>query len=320
MGALVNFVAHYVIILAIFVTKSYTKTMKEPQESVHQGDHNFIDVERVFSQKNPRLSALIPGFVYAYLKRILHQELINKLINREKHRFGLDFVDAILEEFDPEVEVIGLEKIPVSDRIIIASNHPLGGLDGIALMQAVGKKRPDIQFPVNDILLYLENLKPLFIPINKHGSNTENIRILNETFEGNDTICYFPFGLVSRKKGGKIYDLEWKKTFLTKAKKYQRDIVPTHIAGRNSNLFYNLSNLRKSLGIKANIEMLYLADEVIKQKDKKIVITFGTPISYDIFDKSRTDKEWATQLRNYIYQLPKNPDLVFDPTQNYTLF
>ena len=320
MGALVNFVAHYVIILAIFVTKSYTKTMKEPQESVHQGDHNFIDVERVFSQKNPRLSALIPGFVYAYLKRILHQNQINNFISKSKHRHGLDFVDAVMEEFDPEVELIGLDNIPLSERIIIASNHPLGGLDGIALMQAVGKKRHDIRFPVNDILLYFDNLKPLFIPINKHGSNAENIRILNETFEGNDSICYFPFGLVSRKKNGHIYDLEWKKTFLTKAKRYKRTIVPTHIAGRNSNFFYNFSNIRKSLGIKANIEMLYLADEFFKQKNKKIVITFGTPISYDIFDKKRSDKEWATQLRNYIYQLPKNPDLVFDPTQNYTLF
>ncbi len=243
--------------------------MKESQESVHQEDHNFIDVERVFSQKNPRLSALIPGFVYNYLKRILHQNQINDLIGRSKHRYGLDFVDAIMEEFDPEVEVIGLDKIPLDERIVIASNHPLGGLDGIALMQAVGKKRQDIRFPVNDILLYLENLKPLFIPINKHGSNSENIKILNETFEGNDSICYFPFGLVSRKKNGQIFDLEWKKTFLTKAKKYKRTIVPTHIGGRNSNFFYGLSNLRKNLGIKANIEMLYLADEFFKQKDKK---------------------------------------------------
>lgn len=293
--------------------------MKESQESVHQEDHNFIDVERVFSQKNPRLSALIPGFVYNYLKRILHQNQINDLIGRSKHRYGLDFVDAIMEEFDPEVEVIGLDKIPLDERIVIASNHPLGGLDGIALMQAVGKKRKDIRFPVNDILLYLDNLKPLFIPINKHGSNAENIKILNETFEGNDSICYFPFGLVSRKKNGQIFDLEWKKTFLTKAKKYKRTIVPTHIGGRNSNFFYGLSNLRKNLGIKANIEMLYLADEFFKQKDKKITITFGSPVSYNAFDKTRTDKDWATQVRNYIYQLPKNPELEFDPKQNYTL-
>lgn len=294
--------------------------MKETQQSVHQQDQNLIDVERVFTQKNPRLSALIPGFVFSYIKRIVHQEQLNDLIKRSKHRYGLDFVDAIMEEFDPEVEVIGLEKIPVSERIIIASNHPLGGLDGIALMQAVGKKRQDIQFPVNDILLYLENLKPLFIPINKHGSNADNIRILNETFEGNESICYFPFGLVSRKKNGHIYDLEWKKTFLTKAKKYKRDIVPTHIGGRNSNFFYGLSNLRKLLNIKANIEMLYLVDEFFKQKDKKIIITFGTAISYKIFDNKRTDKEWAMQLRNYVYQLQKDPDLLFDPKQNYKLF
>jgi putative hemolysin len=125
--------------------------------------------------------------------------------------------------------------------------------------------------------------------------------------------------LYRAKKNGQIYDLEWKKTFLTKAKKYKRTIVPTHIGGRNSNFFYGLSNLRKNLGIKANIEMLYLADEFFKQKDKKITITFGRPVSYKAFDKTKTDKDWATQMRNYIYQLPKNPELEFDPNQNYTL-
>jgi len=293
--------------------------MKEKQEAVRMQDEKLIDIERVFTHKNPRLSALIPGFIFRYLKRIIHQGQINDFIGRSKHLYGLDFVDAIMEEFDPVVEIKGLENIPTDERIIIASNHPLGGLDGIALMQAVGKVRRDIRFPVNDILLFLDNLKPLFIPINKHGSNAENIRILNETFEGNDSICYFPFGLVSRKKDGKIYDLEWKKTFLTKAKKYKRSFVPTHIAGRNSNFFYNFSNFRKLLGIKANIEMLYLADEFFKQKDKKIIITFGAPISYQTFDKRRSDKEWATQLRNYVYQLGKKPDLIFDPEQNYTL-
>jgi len=192
--------------------------MKEdPQITKAQADR-LIDIEAVFRQKNPKLFKAIPGFVFSYLKRIIHQDQVNAFIKRSKHLYGLDFVDAAIVEFNPTVIINGLENIPVSDRIIVASNHPLGGLDGIALMQAVGKVRPDIRFPVNDILLYVENLQPLFIPINKHGSNAENIRILNETFAGNDVICYFPFGLVSRKKGGKIYDLEWKKTFLSKAK------------------------------------------------------------------------------------------------------
>jgi putative hemolysin len=293
--------------------------MEDTQNITKSQEERLIDVEAVFRQKNPKLFKAIPGFVFTYLKKVIHQEEINAFIQRSKHLYGLDFVDAIIKEFNPKVVIKGLDHLPVNERIIVASNHPLGGLDGIALMQAVGKVRPDIRFPVNDILLYLENLKPLFIPINKHGSNAENIRILNDTFAGDDVICYFPFGLVSRKKGGKIYDLEWKKTFLSKAKKYKRNIVPTFIAGRNSSFFYNLSNLRKSLGIKANIEMLYLADEFFKQYNKEIIITFGQPIDYKVFDKRKSDMEWATQLRNYSYSLENNPKATFNPDKLYTL-
>ena len=153
-------------------------------------------------------------------------------------------------------------------RYIIASNHPLGGLDGVALMQVMGRKRKDIVFPVNDILLYLPNLRELFIPINKHGSNNENVEIIQKTFESEKMILYFPAGLVSRKQKGGIMDLEWRKTFISKSKQYKRDIIPVHIDGRNSSFFYSLANLRKMLNIKANIEMLFLPDEMYKQKNK----------------------------------------------------
>lgn len=288
-------------------------------ESGEVSVEKMVDVEKVFVNKNPKLAKLIPAFVFNYLKRIIHQDQINDFIARSKHLEGLPFVDAIIDEFDPDITIRGIENIKADERIIVASNHPLGGLDGIALMQAVGRVRPDIQFPVNDILLHLDNLKPLFIPINKHGSNAENIKILNDTFAGNALICYFPFGLVSRKKGQRIMDLEWKKTFVSKAKKYKRDVVPTHINGRNSNFFYKLSNLRKNFGIKANIEMLYLADEFFKQKGKSMVITFGKPISWETFDKSKSDAQWAMQLRNYVYQLAKNPTLIFDPNTEYSI-
>lgn len=289
------------------------------KESGEVSVEKMVDVEKVFANKNPKLARLIPAFVFNYLKRIIHQDQINDFIERSKHLEGLPFVDAIIDEFDPEITIRGSENISPKDRIIVASNHPLGGLDGIALMQAVGRIRPDIQFPVNDILLHLDNLKPLFIPINKHGSNAENIKILNDTFAEDALICYFPFGLVSRKKGQRIMDLEWKKTFVTKAKRYKRDVVPTHINGRNSNFFYKLSNLRKNIGIKANIEMLYLADEFFKQKGKSMVITFGRPVSWQTFDKRKSDAQWAMQLRNYVYQLAKDPTLVFDPNTEYSI-
>ena len=174
----------------------------------------------------------------------------------------------------------------------------------MALIQVVGRIRQDLVFPVNDILMNVPGLQPLFIPINKHGKNTENVRIIDETFASDKVILYFPAGLVSRKqKGGVIRDLEWKKTFITKAKRYHRDVIPVYISGRNSNFFYNLANWRKRLGIKANLEMLYLVDEMVKQKDKPIRITFGEPIPYINFDKSRSDSQWAEWVKERVYEL-----------------
>jgi putative hemolysin len=157
----------------------------------------------------------------------------------------------------------------------------------------------------------LENLKELFIPINKHGSNAGNVRQIDETYASNKAVLYFPAGLCSRKKHGQICDLEWKKSFITKTKAHKRDIIPTHIDGRNSAWFYNLARYRSKLGIKANIEMLYLVDEMFKQKNKNINIVFGKPIPYTVFDKRFTDLAWAQKLKAHVYQLGSNPYATF---------
>jgi putative hemolysin len=276
-----------------------------------------IDIEKVIEEKSPYLAKMLPTFILRYLKRIIHQDEINDFLRKSGDKTGLEFVDEVLKVFQPDIKIIGLENLLKKNRMVVASNHPLGGLDGLALMQAIGKVRKDIQFPVNDILLYIDNLKPLFVPINKHGSNADNIRILNDTFQGNSVVSYFPFGLVSRKHKGIIRDLDWKKTFLSKAKKFQRDIVPTHISGRNSDFFYNLSNFRKKIGIKANIEMLYLVDEFYKQKNQQLKITFGRPIPWQKFDNSCSDMVWAEKLRGFVYYLETNPDAAFDAETDY---
>lgn len=273
----------------------------------------FIDIEKIIGNKNPRLLKLLPSFIVNYLKRILHQDEINDFIFRHNHLYGLEFVSCIVAEFSKKVHVYGSHNIPTDSRILISSNHPLGGLDGVALMQAAGKVRSDILFPVNDILMNLTNIKNLFIPINKHGSNSQNVRIINETFASDVAMLFFPAGLVSRKqKGGIIKDLEWKKTFISYSKKYKRDIIPTYIGGQNSNFFYNFARWRKKLGIKQNIEMLYLVNEFYKQKDKTIDIIFGKPIPYTTFDKRFTDVEWALKIKEYVYQLKDNHELAFE--------
>lgn len=278
---------------------------QQDQNSHQEITRNFIDLDKVLADKNPALRTMIPGFVLSYLKRVIHQEEVNEAIYNNRDKFGVDFVNAILDMFGAIIEVKGMENLPETGRQIIASNHPLGGLDGMALMSVVGRKRRDFLFPVNDLLMYLPNLRELFIPINKHGSNADNIKIFNDTFASDVLLLYFPAGLVSRKQKRKIMDVEWRKTFLTRAIKYKRDVVPVHISGRNTNFFYGLANWRKRLGIKANIEMLYLVDEMFKQKEKVVKITFGKPIPIETFDKRHNHAEWAKILKKHVYALGK---------------
>jgi len=276
---------------------------------------NLIDVKAVFASKNPRFLKIIPGFIFGIIKSIIHQDKINAHIYKHRDKFGLPFVSAILGEFSVNIEVVNntgsvlnpeelASLIPPQKRYILASNHPLGGLDGLALLHVAGKSRSDVVFPVNDLLMFVPGLKPLFIPINKHGKNTENVEIIHRTFESDKTILYFPAGLVSRKqKGGSIVDLEWKKTFITQAKRYHRDIIPVYISGRNTSFFYNFANLRKKLKIKGNLEMMLLPDEMMRQKNKTVRLIFGNPIPWETLDKSHTDREWAEIIKTKVYAL-----------------
>jgi len=267
---------------------------------------DFLNVDSVFRKKGRKIYPYIPGFLIRYIERIVHQDELNAALKRLQDKKNVEFLEhVLLNEFGVEIEARNFENVPAQGRYIIAGNHPLGGMDGMALMQVVGKKRPDLKFLANDILLEIPNLRELFVPVNKHGRSThETVRIMDELFSSDKVVLVFPAGLVSRKQKGGISDLEWKKTFITKAIKYQRDIIPVHIDGENSQFFYNLARWRKRLRIKANIEMLYLPDEMFKQKNKKITITFGEPVSYGTFTSELTHKQWADRMKAHVYGLP----------------
>lgn len=263
-----------------------------------------IDIEEIIRSKNPRLLKFLPLPLMRYIKRIIHQEELNDFLYRTKNHDAHDFICATLENFKMHVSSRGLEHIPNRGGCIIACNHPLGGLDGIAVMNEVSKVRPDMKALVNDLLMNLKNLSCLLVPVNKHGKNAvEASKRIDRAYASEECIIVFPAGLVSRKQSCGIKDLEWKKSFITKAIKYQRDIIPVHVEARNSNFFYNLAAFRKKIGIKTNIEMFYLVDEVYKQTGKSITLTIGAPISYKVFSKDQTDQYWAGKVREHVYTL-----------------
>lgn len=269
-------------------------------------NEKFIDVEKLITSKNPKLLKRLPKFIINYLKKILHQKEINQILIENKEIFGADFCSDIIKRFNINVISHGLENIPTNEGVIFVSNHPLGGMDAMAIVSEISPIRDDIKFIVNDLLLNLNNLKGMFTGVDKHAKNAkESLQKVNELFASDKAVFLFPAGLVSRKKNGLVRDLEWKKTFVSRAKKYNKKIIPVHIDGELTNFFYRLSNIRERLGVKANIEMLYLADQMFKQKNKTMNLYIGEPISPNSFDNSKNDKEIAQDIKDLSYNLPK---------------
>lgn len=264
-----------------------------------------IHIEEVFKSKNPRMAKMIPGFVYRFLKRLIHEEGINEFIERYGDRKGLAFADGMVEYLQVTYDVIGEEHLPEADgRYIFVSNHPLGGPDGVILISFLGKHYPRLKFPVNDILLNLKNLNDIFLPINKHGGMAkEAVTAIEEAYASDAQMIMFPAGLVSRKTKEGIRDLTWQKSFVAKAVQHRRDIVPIFISGQNTNFFYRLANFRKRIGLKANLEMLCLPDETFKKRGQHLTIHIGTPIPWQSLDRSRKPAEWAELIKGEVYDL-----------------
>lgn len=267
-------------------------------------ENQTIDVENILYSKNPSLKKVVPRFFLNYLKRIVHQQELNEFLAKWGHLRDIEFIEAGLRHFEIRIKVIGSDNIPKTGRYFFVSNHPLGGLDGLVFIYELSKHFPNIKFPVNDILMNIGNLSGIFLPVNKHGvQDKDAVRRIEESYSSNDQILYFPAGLCSRKKKGIIKDLKWHKSFISKAVQHKRDVVPAYFSGRNSNFFYNLSNIRTFFGIKANIEMLYLVDELFRQKDKEITLIFGKAIPWEIFDNSKSPLEWADWVKSKTYEL-----------------
>lgn len=264
----------------------------------------FIEIRKLIASKNPTLLRWLPGFVLNYLERILHQEEINQFIIDHPTEKNEAFCAAVIRYFNIDIEIEGIENIPATGGVTLAMNHPLGGMDAMALVTALQHHRTDLKFIVNDLLLSLEGLKGMFVGVNKHGKSREGThQKIDELFASDHAVCIFPAGLVSRKQKGLIRDLAWKKTFVMLSVRNNHPIVPIYIDGKLSNFFYRLSNIRKSLGIKANIEMLYLSDELFRQRHVKMKLRVGKPIYPDQLDDSKSHHEWAQWIREKVYEM-----------------
>lgn len=262
-----------------------------------------VDVEKVIRGKSPRLADRLPRFVINFIKRLIHQDEINRLLSDNRDYTGIEFATRILHDLDVtyNVHYSGSRPDP-SGRYIFVSNHPLGGLDGMILISYIGSHFKDVRFIVNDLLMYIRPLAPVFVPVNKYGKmRHDNTRLFQDTFNSDAQILYFPAGLCSRLIDGKVSDLDWKKTFVTKAIESRRDIVPMFFSGENSGFFYRLAGLRKKLGIKVNIETFLLPDEMFRKKGSSFDLYIGDPVPYTSLTGEHSHKEWCDIIRQKSY-------------------
>ena len=267
-----------------------------------------IDISDILRGKMGSKAKFVPSPLVKWLKHIVHQDEVNKYLWDSRHLTGVEWLEACMRYLDMTLEIVGKENLPDKDDgklYTFVSNHPLGGEDGVALGAVIGRHYDGrFRYLVNDLLMNLPGLAPLCIPINKTGSQSRSFPAMVEAgFRSDNHMLMFPAGLCSRRINGEIRDLPWKKTFITKSVETHRDVVPIHFGGRNSDFFYTLANVCKALGIKFNIAMLFLVDEMYKNVHKSFRIAIGKPIPWQTFDKSRTPAQWAQYVQDEVYKL-----------------
>lgn len=267
-----------------------------------------IDLDRIIREKMGTKARYVPSIAVRWLKHIIHQDEVNRFLWESRDKKGTEWLEECTRYLDMTLDIEGLENLPDKNDgrlYTFVSNHPLGGVDGVALGAIIGRHYDGrFRYLVNDLLMNLPGLAPLCIPINKTGKQSRSFPEMVEAgFSGDNHILMFPAGICSRKIDGQIHDLPWKKTFITKSVETKRDIVPIHFGGRNSDFFYGLANVCKALHIKFNIAMLFLVDEMYKNVHKSFRVAIGKPIPWQTFDKSKTAMEWAKYVQDMVYRL-----------------
>lgn len=263
-----------------------------------------IDIEKTIRHSRSKFVRSLPKFIIRLIIKLVHQDEMNATIYRNQDKSGVPFINGILDEWNVQVVVRGKENIPVSGRLVFVANHPVGGMDALSFLSTIYRFFPKVVSPSNELFKNIPQLEPVVLGINVFGKNTkETAEKLNQLFESDAQIMIFPAGEVSRKIKGIISDIPWHKSFITKSVQHKRDIIPVHISGRNSNLFYNIANIRKMLGIKLYIETALLPYEMMRQRNSTVTLTIGKPIPWQTLTGEKPQIEWAQSVKKLVYSL-----------------
>ena len=263
-----------------------------------------VDIEAVLREKAPRASRWIPRFAVNWLRRTIHEKEINHIIGEYWQQKPQEFIQSCFRFLRVDYSISGLEALDPAGRYLFVSNHPFGGMDGMMLADELIKHFGDVRVVVNDILMHIEPLAPLWLPVNKHGAQNQTYaRRIDDALAGDLPVLTFPAGLCSRRIGGEVQDLPWRMSFLKKACSSERAIVPVFVEGELSPFFYRVDSIRRKLGIKFNIEMLWLSDEMFRQEGRSFRIVVGEPIAVRDLQHLESLAEQVAYVRAKTYDL-----------------
>ena len=269
-----------------------------------------IDIKRILKDKMGSKARFVPCFLVAWLKKIIHEDEVNRFLWENRNLKGTEWLTACVQYLDMTLDIVGAENLPDKNDgklYTFVSNHPLGGQDGVSLGSIIGRHYDGkFRYLVNDLLLNLPGLKPVSIGINKTGKQSRDFpRMVEAGFNSDNHLLMFPAGLNSRRINGEIHDLPWKKTFITKSVETHRDVVPIHFSGQNSKRFYRSAKFSDRY-LPFNLAMLFLVDEMYRNVGKTFRITIGKPIPWQTFNKTKTPMEWANFVEERVYALSSN--------------
>jgi putative hemolysin len=270
-----------------------------------------IDIKAILKHKFPNKYKYIPNFIVKWLHKFFHLDIINSVLFNYRNIKGGEFVEKVLEHMNITLNIHGIENLPAVGPVIVVANHPMGGLDAMCLLKSLTDVRSDVKVIANEIVTHIPQIQEQLSGVNKLGkSSKEALKNIDKLYESAGVIEVLPAGLCSRKINGKIVDLEWQKSFISKAIQYKMQIVPVFIDGSNSSTFYNLAKIRRFFKIKFNLEMMLLPSELYKQMNMSVNLYFGKPIPYTRFSKNLA-WEQAQELKDFVYTLSTDRSKTF---------
>ncbi|WP_019557889.1 lysophospholipid acyltransferase family protein [Thiomicrorhabdus arctica] len=266
----------------------------------------MINIEKTLSHKHPDFEKKTGAKLFLkLLKRLLHEDEINQFIQTNQHLKGFAFLEHVLDHFNFSYQINNRDfnNIPSEGRVIIVANHPIGSLDGLALLKLVRSVRPDVSIVTNELLSHIDPLDSLFLSVDNMSAGAQHksqFKAMLSALKSDQAVIIFPSGEVSRIRPNGVRDGAWKAGFLKLAEKTKSPVLPIYIDAQNSALFYALSAIYKPLGT------LMLVQEMFKQSHQEIQFHISKPIPWKSIAKSEhKGKKLANEFRKYLYRLDK---------------